>query len=255
MAPDEFRQMNRQRELPEIPPGVRAKADSGLVLRALGLCKIYPSHRGGGGQLQLFRDLDLEIAAGESVAVVGRSGAGKSSLLHLLAGLDRPTAGEVWLGKQELTRLSTQEAARVRNRALGFVWQFHYLLPEFTALENIALPLLARGEAQPGAMAKAQAWLEAVELEARARHRSGELSGGEQGRVALARALVTEPEVLLADEPTGDLDDATADQLFRLLQRVCRERGLGVVVVTHNGELARRCDRVLRLAEGRLVPA
>ena len=225
------------------------------VVRAVGLCKTYPAHRDGGGQLQLFDGLDLEVAAGESVAIIGRSGAGKSSLLHLLAGLDRPTAGEVWLGEQELTRLSPEEGARVRNRVLGYVWQFHYLLPEFTALENVALPLLARGERRTEAMAKARIWLRAVELETRAEHRSGELSGGEQGRVALARALVTEPRVLLADEPTGDLDDATADHLFGVLERVCRERGLGVVLVTHNRELAKRCDRMLRLSEGRLIEA
>lgn len=223
------------------------------VLRAVGLSKTYPAHRSGGGQLQLFRDLHLDVPAGESVAIVGRSGAGKSSLMHLLAGLDRPTAGEVWLGGQELTRLSPEEGARVRNRALGYVWQFHYLLPEFTALENVALPLLARGERRHVALARARTSLGEVELEDRADHRSGELSGGEQGRVALARALVTEPQVLLADEPTGDLDDTTAEHMFGLLERMCRERGLGVVLVTHNGELARRCDRVLRLADGRLM--
>ncbi len=225
-------------------------AEDAVVLRAMRLCKVHPAHAGGGGQVRLFDQLHLEIAAGESVAVLGRSGAGKSSLLHLLAGLDRPTSGEVWLAGQELTQLSPEAAARVRNRLLGFVWQFHYLLPEFTALENVALPLLARGEPRAEALGKAQAWLQAVELEGRAQHRAGELSGGEQGRVALARALVTEPRVLLADEPTGDLDDLTADHLFRLLQRLCRERGLGVVVVTHNVELAGRCDRRLELRDG-----
>ncbi len=236
-----------------LPDSRGSAAESVPVLRALGLCKTYAAHRGGGGELQLFRDLNLEVTAGESVAIIGRSGVGKSSLLHLLAGLDRPTAGQVWLGDQELTGLSAEDGARARNRSLGFVWQFHYLLPEFTAAENVALPLLARGEPRGRAMREALLWLRAVELEARAEHRSGELSGGEQGRVALARALVTGPQVLLADEPTGDLDEATADHLFGLLERMCRERGLGVVLVTHNGELARRCDRVLRLSEGRLV--
>ena len=228
---------------------------SAPVLRAVGLSKTYAAHRSGGGQLQLFRDLDLQVAAGELVAIVGRSGAGKSSLLHLLAGLDRPAKGQVWVGEQELTQLSEGDAARIRNRELGFVWQFHYLLPEFTAVENVALPLLARGERRHEALAKARLWLRAVELEERAGHRPGELSGGEQGRVALARALVTEPSVLLADEPTGDLDDTTADHMFGALQRACGERGLGVVLVTHNSELARRCNRVLRLSEGRLVVA
>ena len=225
------------------------------VLRAVNLGKVHAAHGQGGGRLQLFRDLELEVAAGESVAVTGRSGAGKSSLLHLLAGLDRPTTGNVWIAGQDITRLSAEEAARVRNRSLGFVWQFHYLLPEFTAAENVALPLLARGETRASALREAHEWLQQVELETRARHRSGELSGGEQQRVALARALVTQPRVLLADEPTGDLDDLTADHLFLLLQRLCRERGLGVVVVTHNAELARRCSRVLRLREGRLDKA
>ncbi len=223
------------------------------VLRAVRLCKEFPAHAGGGGRVRLFENLHLEIAAGESVAILGRSGAGKSSLLHLLAGLERPTSGEVWLGDEQLTRLTPEQGARVRNRALGFVWQFHYLLPEFTAAENVALPLLARGERRAAALRTAQAWLGEVGLEGRARHRSGELSGGEQGRVALARALVTEPRVLLADEPTGDLDDETAEHLFGLLARLCRERSLGVAMVTHNAELAGRCDRMLRLAEGRLV--
>lgn len=246
-------------DIPQVAPQSRVEAVTRLVLRAAGLCKSYParpgSAGGGRGELQLFRDLDLEVGAGELVAIIGRSGAGKSSLLHLLAGLDRPSGGQIWIGEQELTRLSADDAARVRNRAVGFVWQFHYLLPEFTALENIALPLLARGERRHEALAKAWRWLRMVELQERAEHRSGELSGGEQGRVALARAMVTEPRVLLADEPTGDLDDATADHLFGVLEGACRDRGLGVVLVTHNGELARRCDRVLRLHEGRLVAA
>ena len=225
------------------------------ALQARGLTRIFPAAAQGGGPLALFRDLDLEVAAGELVAIVGQSGAGKSSLLHLLAALDRPTSGEIWLGDVELTRLTAEMAARQRNRTLGYVWQFHYLLPEFTAVENIALPLLARGTGKGEAMAKAASWLDRVGLLSRAGHRSGELSGGEQQRVAIARALVTAPRILLADEPTGDLDDTNAAHLFGLLQRLCREEGLAAVIVTHNLELAGGCDRVLRLRDGRLEPA
>ncbi len=228
---------------------------SAPVLRAMGLTRIYPAPSPAQPGLELFRDLALEVFAGERVAVVGRSGTGKSSLLHLLAGLDRPTAGSVWLGSTEVTRLDREEAARLRNRALGYVWQFHYLLPEFTALENIALPLLARGTGRKQAFEAAKGWLERVELSGRAGHRTGELSGGEQQRVAIARALVTEPQVLLADEPTGDLDDRTAAHLFDLLQRLCTDAGLAAVIVTHHRGLAGRCDRVLHLSEGRLLPA
>ena len=230
-------------------------SSAGPALRAVALGKTYaPTARQSSG-LQLFHDLDLAVSPGESVAIVGRSGSGKSSLLHLLAGLDSPTSGSVWVGATEVTRLSPALAARVRNQALGFVWQFHYLLPEFTAAENIALPLLARGLARKPALAEAALWLDRVELTGRAQHRPGELSGGEQQRVAIARALITSPRVLLADEPTGDLDDGTATSLFDLLQRLCRDAQLAAVVVTHNGDLASRCDRVLRLHNGRLEPS
>ena len=233
----------------------RPNEDGSFLLRAQGLTKIYPATATGGSSLSLFKNLDFDLRAGESVAVVGQSGAGKSSLLHLLAGLERPTSGQVWLGADEIAALDARAAAHLRNRSFGFVWQFHYLLPEFTAAENIALPLMARGIPRVKALAEAESWLSRVELRPRAQHRSGELSGGEQQRVAIARALVTSPRVLLADEPTGDLDDSTADQLFQLLQRLCREGGLAAVIVTHNSELARRCDRVLRLQHGRLEPA
>ena len=241
------------------PPGteeVAHEAPSGSpVLRAVGLSKGYGSTNPAQPALRLFEDLHLAVAQGESVAIIGQSGAGKSSLLHLLAGLDRPTSGKVWLGATELTRLNPDASARLRNSRLGFVWQFHYLLPEFTAAENIALPLLARGVSRGHALAEAARWLDRVELGTRAEHRSGELSGGEQQRVAIARALVTGPELLLADEPTGDLDDTTAAHLFSLLQRLCREHALAAVVVTHNRDLAHRCDRVLELRNGRLSPA
>ena len=229
--------------------------DSVGLLRAIGLGKRYESTTAGSPGLELFRDLHLSVQAGELVAIVGRSGSGKSSLLHLLAGLDRPTAGEVWLGETEVTRLPARESAQLRNQALGYVWQFHYLLPEFTAAENIALPLLSRGVRRREALAEAAQWLDRVELGSRAGHRSGELSGGEQQRVAIARALVTRPRVLLADEPTGDLDDVTSAQLFSLLQRLCRDNQLAAVIVTHNLEIARQCDRTLWLRDGHLVAA
>ncbi len=216
---------------------------------------MYDATQPGGPVLRLFHNLQLEVAAGEAVAIVGRSGSGKSSLLHLLAGLDRSTSGQVWVGDAEITRLSPDAAAQLRNRALGFVWQFHYLLPEFTALENIALPLLSRGVPRKQALGEAAEWLRRVALGDRAQHRSGELSGGEQGRVALARALVTRPQVLLADEPTGDLDDITAAHLFALLRRLCNEGNLAAVIVTHNIELARGCDRTLVLHSGSLSSA
>jgi lipoprotein-releasing system ATP-binding protein len=235
-------------------PGTTARK---VVLRAEGLTKTYAAVPGaaGQGELELFRGLDLEVHAGEIVAIVGESGAGKSSLLHLLAALDRPSAGEVWCGARRLSSFSAGQAADFRNRDVGYVWQFHYLLPEFTALENIAMPLLARGMARTSALERARTWLGEVGLAERAEHRSGELSGGEQQRVSLARALVTEPKILLADEPTGDLDGKTAEAVFGLIQRLHAAHGLTSVIVTHSLEFAGRCGRMLRLREGRLEDA
>ena len=201
---------------------------------------------------ELFRGLDLVVRAGEMVSIVGESGAGKSSLLHLLAALDRPTAGEVWFGAERLSGFSGRQASEFRNRKIGYVWQFHYLLPEFTAVENVAMPLLARGMGRGAALEQARVWLERVGLGGREEHRSGELSGGEQQRVSLARALVVSPQVLLADEPTGDLDGKTAEAVFGLIQKLHKEHGLTSVLVTHNLEFAERCDRMLRLREGQL---
>ncbi len=223
------------------------------LLCAFGLRKTYASVAPGTPDLELFRDLNLQVDSGEMVAIVGESGAGKSTLLHILAALDTPTRGEVWCGFTHVTGLSKGQAPAFRNRQIGYVWQFHYLLPEFSALENIALPLLARGVAREEAIRHAATWLERVGLSGRAANRSGELSGGEQQRVSIARALVTQPKVLLADEPTGDLDAGTADRVFGLLQQLHREQRLTSVIVTHNTDFARRCDRVLRLAEGQLV--
>ena len=237
-----------------------------VMLRAVGLTKVYPagggSARGDGGdngvrdEVVLFRGLDFSVAAGEMVAIVGESGTGKSSLLHLLAALDRPTAGEVWVDGTNVCEMNARQAAEFRNTQVGYVWQFHYLLPEFTALENVAMPLLARGERQAAALEKARVWLGEVGLAGRAGHRSGELSGGEQQRVSLARALVTEPKLLLADEPTGDLDGKTAGAVWELIERLAHiggaEHPLTSVLVTHNMEFAVRCGRVLRLRDGKL---
>ena len=188
------------------------------------------------------------------VAIVGESGAGKSSLLHLLAALDRPTAGEVWCAGRRLSGdVGGARRREFRNRDVGYVWQFHYLLPEFTALENVAMPLLARGERRRRRWRRRGRGWGRWGWRTAAEHRSGELSGGEQQRVSLARALVTEPKVLLADEPTGDLDGKTAEAVFGLIQRLHGAHGLASVLVTHSMEFARRCDRVLRLREGRLV--
>ncbi|WP_254063495.1 ABC transporter ATP-binding protein [Granulicella sp. S190] len=235
-----------------------------VVMRAVGLTKMYAAVTTGSGSsskgsarpaLELFRGLDLKVHSGEMVAIVGESGAGKSSLLHLLAALDTPTAGEVWCGETRLSSFTPRQAAEYRNRDVGYVWQFHYLLPEFSALENVAMPLLARGTRRSEALEKARVWLGEVGLGDRAEHRSGELSGGEQQRVSLARALVTEPRLLLADEPTGDLDGKTAEAVFSLIQRLHAAHGLTSVLVTHNLEFAERCDRILKLKEGRLVDA
>jgi lipoprotein-releasing system ATP-binding protein len=239
-----------------------AISNAPALLRAVGLTKIYPAivadsravsqNANASGEVVLLRNIDFSIATGEMVAIVGESGTGKSSLLHLLAALDRPSAGDVWLGETNLSQLNPRQSAEFRNRDVGYVWQFHYLLPEFTALENVAMPLLARGLHRPEALQQASLWLNEVGLAARASHRSGELSGGEQQRVSLARALVTGPKLLLADEPTGDLDGKTAQAVFSLIQKLHREHQLTSVLVTHNLDFAARCGRVLRLRDGQL---
>lgn len=226
-----------------------------VILRAENLGKHYAAVTTGPAQspVDLFRNLNLEVRAGEMVAIVGQSGAGKSTLLHLLAALDRPSTGDVWCRGQSLAAMSSAQAAAFRNREIGYLWQFHYLLPEFTAAENVAMPLLARGTPPTVARQSALAWLDTVGLADRGHHRSGELSGGEQQRVSLARALITQPAVLLADEPTGDLDEITAEAVFTLLQRLQREHRLASVLVTHHLGLARRCDRMLALRDRALT--
>jgi len=228
----------------------RTRNVADTAIRVEGLRKAYPGKGLGHAELELFSELSFNVASGEMVAIVGQSGTGKSSLLHLLAALDRPTAGEVWVGARRVSSLSGKEASEFRNREVGYVWQFHYLMPEFTAVENVAMPLLARGMGRAGALARATVWLNEVGLKDRALHRSGELSGGEQQRVSLARALVTEPKVLLADEPTGDLDGRTAEAVFGLIQGLHKAHGLTSVLVTHNAEFAGRCDRVMTLRDG-----
>ncbi len=217
------------------------------VLRVEGLKKVYKS---GQSDLVLFENLSFRVAQGEMLAIVGESGVGKSSLLHILGTLDRASAGNVYCAEKEFSKLSDDAAADFRNGVIGFVWQLHYLLPEFTAQENVAIPLLMRGTTWREAMEKAGVWLSEVGLEDRRHHRAGELSGGEQQRVALARALITGPKILMADEPTGDLDSRSAELVFGLIQRLHRDHRLTSLIVTHNLEFARRCDRVLRLHRG-----
>jgi len=219
------------------------------VLRVEGLKKVF---RSGASELVLFENLSFEVGQGEMLAIVGSSGAGKSTLLHILGALDRPSAGNVYCAHLRLSSLSEDAAADFRNKEIGFVWQFHYLLPEFTALENVAMPLLMRGTQKVEAEKEASRWLEEVGLGQRSHHRAGELSGGEQQRAALARALITKPKILLADEPTGDLDSRTADAVFDLISRLHREYQLSSIVATHNFGFARRCHRVLRLESGRM---
>ena len=200
----------------------------------------------------IFDNLSFHILKGEMVAIVGQSGAGKSTLLHILGALDSASQGDVYCAQLKLQSLSDEAAADFRNRSIGYVWQFHYLLPEFTAAENVAMPLLMRNENRCQAEDEARMWLREVGLEDRAHHRTGELSGGEQQRVAIARALITNPQILLADEPTGDLDTRTAEAVFDLIARLHRDYRLTSLIATHNLAFARRCDRVLRLERGRL---
>ncbi len=222
----------------------------GTAIRAVGLTKHY---RSGDGILVVFAGLNLEVPAGEKLALVGESGSGKSTLLHLLGGLDRPTEGAIYFGQNDICQLPANELAEFRNRELGFVWQIHSLLAEFTALENVMMPLLIRGQSREEAEPVSMSRLDEVGLRNRATHRAGELSGGEQQRVVLARALVGDPRVLLADEPTGSLDFRTGEMIMGLLDDLHRSRRLTSIHVTHNLNFARRADRVVALERGQLV--
>jgi len=219
------------------------------MLRVEKLKKVF---RSGDSDLVLFENLSFAVRKGEMLAIVGESGAGKSTLLHILGALERASDGNVYCANLQLSSLTGDTAADFRNREIGFVWQFHYLLPEFTALENAAMPLLLRGESWTATQGQAKHWLREVGLETRGHHRSGELSGGEQQRVALARALITQPKLLLADEPTGDLDGRTAESIFELIARLHRDYQLTSLIATHNLAFARRCHRVVRLHQGHI---
>jgi len=214
--------------------------------------KLTKSFRTGNSNLVVLDALDFAIEAGEMIAVVGESGSGKSTLLHTLGALDKATSGELYFDGKPYSRLSEAETDSLRNREFGFVWQMHCLLPEFTARENVMMPLLIRGMKKQEAGEKAEDWLDRVGLRQRTSHRAGELSGGEQQRVALARALVAEPRLLMADEPTGNLDAKTGEETIGLMQRLHSDGRLTTIVVTHHTGLAQRCDRVLRLESGRL---
>ncbi|SES93099.1 ABC transporter ATP-binding protein [Oceanicella actignis] len=223
------------------------------ALRLTGIARTYA--KGLPGEVRVLSGVDLEVAPGETVALTAPSGAGKSTLLHIAGLLDRPDSGRVEIGGRDAGALGERARTALRRDAIGFVYQFHHLLREFTALENVMLPLLAAGQGRRRARERAMALLDAVGLAGRAAHRPAQLSGGEAQRVAICRALANRPRILLADEPTGNLDPDTAERVFALLARLAREEGQGALIATHNMELAARMDRALRLERGRLVPA
>ncbi len=223
-----------------------------ILLRGENIWKEYRSGRTM--LLPVLKGVDIEVRRGEIVVIIGPSGSGKSTLLHVLGGLDTPSQGKVWVGEEDLFSLDEERRARFRNRSLGFVFQFHHLLPEFTALENVCMPALIKGESLRDAQPRAETLLRDVDLLQRMHHKPGELSGGEQQRVAVARALMNDPQFVLADEPSGNLDEENGLQLHRLLTRLSEEYGISFVIATHNPDLTKRAGRVLRLQDGKLVP-
>jgi lipoprotein-releasing system ATP-binding protein len=231
---------------------IRGAVPSGILLQCDDLRKVF---RSGAQEIVPIDGLNFSIGRGEMISIVGPSGTGKSTLLHVLAALDTPTSGTVYFGGNSLRSFSEAELAEYRNRAVGLVWQRHHLLPDFTAAENVAMPLLVRGVALGQALQTAGEWLAEVGLASRTEQRAGELSGGEQQRVAIARALVNRPALLLADEPTGDLDERSAENIFELMQRLHATHHLTSILATHNLSLARRTDRILLLERGKLTPA
>lgn len=224
--------------------------NSSVVLSCLGLGKCYQQ---GGSRIHVLHDVSLDVHQGENIAIVGVSGAGKSTFLHLLGGLDKPDDGEVRIGGQNIARLNERQLGHLRNHNLGFVYQLHHLLPEFTALENVGMPLRIAGMARQQAEEKAERMLSRVGLENRIHHKPSELSGGERQRTAIARALVTLPSCVLADEPTGNLDNKTADGVYGLFLELNREFGISLLMVTHDESMASRMDRIVRLHDGTLV--
>lgn len=224
---------------------------SEIVIETRGVSQIFNDGR---LRVEALKNIDLEVAAGEQIAIVGASGSGKSTLLHLLGGLSRPTQGEIWVDGQNMALLSARAQGELRNHALGFVYQFHHLLPEFTALENVAMPLRIRGVGQAQAFERAAELLKQTGLGQRLEHKPGELSGGERQRAAVARALVTQPKCVLADEPTGNLDHQTAEHIHGLMVELNEVYGTALVVVTHDRQLAARMQRRLRLVDGVLEP-
>lgn len=231
--------MNRETKMQEV------------VLRCSDITKTYHD---GAAETQVLKGVALEVFQGEQLAIVGSSGSGKSTLLHILGTLDTPSAGDVWLGDENLFQLDAHRQAEIRNQALGFIYQFHHLLPEFSALENVAMPALIAGVSRKQAMAKAQSLLDKVGLGHRGKHAPSELSGGERQRVAIARALINEPRVVLADEPTGNLDAVSGEAVYQLIKELAAQLGIAFVVVTHDNQLAARMDRRVRMKDGLIVP-